>query len=66
MKETACQRELALMIDKQRLAYALMNECFLCEQLVNDRPYLCRKAQCHIGLALEKVGYNIPLWSELE
>lgn len=66
MKETACQRELALMLDKRRLGYSLMDVCLSCAYRQEDRPSLCRKAQCHIGLALEKAGYAIPLRSEWE
>ena len=66
MKETACQRELALMLDKKKLAWSLMDMCYSCHSPVADRTSFCGKAQCHVGVALITTGYTIPLRSEWE
>ena len=66
MKETACQRELALMLDKKELAWSLMDNCQGCPLPASDRPGHCRASKCLVGIALEKAGYTIPLRSEWE
>ena len=66
MKETAFRREFYLMLDKTRLAYSLMDVCLPCDYRRKERPCFCRRAKCHIGLALEQAGYTIPLRSEWE
>lgn len=64
MKETACQRELCLMLDKKKLAWSLMDMCYSCHSSVADRPSFCGKEQCRHGIALITSGYAIPLRSE--
>lgn len=66
MKETACQSELALMLDKKELAWSLMDNCYECLLPASDRPGHCRESKCHVGAALEKAGYTIPLRSAWE
>ena len=66
MKETACQRELYLMLDKKKLAWSLMDNCQGCPLPASDRPGHCLASKCFVGIALEQAGYTIPLRSEWE
>lgn len=66
MKETACQRELALMLDKKEMALSLKDACYMCTLPVVDRPGRCRTSKCSVGVPLEKTGYTIPLRSMFE
>lgn len=66
MKETACQRELTLMLYKKELALSLMDNCQGCPLPASDRPGHCRESKCHVGAALEHDGYTIPMRSAWE
>ena len=63
LKETACQRELAHMMDKKLLSGSLMEMCYGCSEATIDRPVVCRRDGCHVRKALETSGYTIPTYS---